>query len=152
SGSHAAIKRVAACSGAIPLSVSHAFHSPVMAGAAQPFARYLAGQRVQEPTRRVISTVTAKAIRGDDLRGLLVRQLTAPVRFIQAIEAAPEVDLWIEVGPGRVLSGLVKGPAVSIEWGGSSRRPLLEVVAAAVNAGARVDAAPLFADRFARPF
>lgn len=152
SGAQDAIGRVVARTGAIPLAVTHAFHSPMMAGAAEPFGRLLAAEHLRKPSRRVISTVTAAAIGEDDLRELLVRQLTAPVRFYQAISAAPEVDLWIEVGPGRVLSGLVRGQAVSIEWGSGSRRPFLEAVAAAVNAGTSLDAMALFADRFTRPF
>ena len=43
-----------------------------------------------------------------DLRELLISQVTSPVRFAAAmVEAAGGIDLWIEVGPGRVLSGLV---------------------------------------------
>src|SRR5262249_19418117 len=152
SGAQDAIERVVARTGAIPLAVSHAFHSPMMARAAEPFGRFLAAEHLRKPSRRVISTVTAAEIGEDDLRELLVRQLTAPVRFQQAISAAPGVDLWIEVGPGRVLSGLVSVPAVSIEWGGASRRPFLEAIAAAVNAGTSLDTRALFADRFTRPF
>ncbi len=152
SGDPAAVANIAARAGGTLLAVSHSFHSPRMAPAADRFAHFLDAETLRPLARRVISTVTAAPLDGADLRDLLVRQLTAPVRFRQAIDAAPEVDLWIEVGPGRVLAGLVGSAAMSIESGGASRRPFLEAVAAAVNAGVKIDPAPLFAHRFSRPF
>ena len=57
-----------------------------------------------------MSTVTAQIERPERFADLLVDQLTAPVRFTQAVAAlvGAGVDLFVEVGPGQVLSGLVR--------------------------------------------
>jgi enediyne polyketide synthase len=91
------------------LPVSHAFHSPLVASAVPRLAEALSLEEVRPLRREVISTVTGSRLdRDEDVRALLTRQVTAPVRFLEAVtEAAEDVDLWIEVGPGRVLSGLV---------------------------------------------
>ena len=90
------------------IPVSHAFHSPAVAPAAAELDRYLAGRRFRPLARCVLSTMTGDVLPADtDLRQLLVRQVREPVRFSQAVNRmAPGVDLLIEVGPGRVLSGL----------------------------------------------
>ena len=70
--------------------------------------------------------------------------------------AAGGVDLWIEVGPGQTLSGLIgqfrNEPAVALDAGGTSIRGLLNAVGACFCLGARIAHDELFADRFARPF
>ena len=162
SGEAEAVQRVAeraraAGHNAVLLAVSHAFHSPLVAPAAGPLAQYLAGETLHAPERCMVSTITGRALcAADDIRELLHRQITAPVRFREALEAAGEVDLWIEVGPGRVLSGLasatVGAPVVPVESGTASQRGFLEAVAAAFEMGAPVRAEALFAGRFARPF
>ena len=135
------------------LPVSHAFHSPLVEAAATPLVEFLQTESLQPLQRRVVSTVTGAELAPDcDLRDLLHRQITMPVRFRKAVQAAGEVDLWIEVGPGRVLSGFVQGNAVPVESGTGSRRPFLEAVAAAVNTGAAIRAKALFDGRFVRPF
>jgi enediyne polyketide synthase len=142
---------------AIRLPVSHAFHSPLVEGAARPLADHLAGEPLAPLAAKVISTVTGSALpAGEDLRALLCRQITAPVRFTQALAAAGEVDLWVEVGPGRVLSGLVaesgSTPVIPLDAGGASVLGLLQAVGAAFALGAPVERAALFDGRFARPF
>ena len=92
-----------------------------------------------------------------DVRGLLLRQVTSPVRFLEAMAAAAEgIDLWIEAGPGRVLSGLaagwVRAPVVAIEAGGESLRGLLRAAGAAFALGAPLEPAALFDGRCSRPF
>jgi len=140
------------------LPVSHAFHSPLVAGAAGPLAAYLAGVNFRPLNRRVVSTVTGVPLdSGADLRALLLRQLTSPVRFAEALTAAREdADLWIEVGAGSVLTGLtreiLRAPVVPVDADGRSVRGLLEAVAAAFTLGAPIRHEPLFADRLARPF
>jgi enediyne polyketide synthase len=140
------------------LPVSHAFHSPNVAAAGEPLAVALANETFHTLRRRVISTVTGAELGEDeDLRDLLRRQVTAPVRFWQAVEAASgDVDLWIEVGPGRVLSGLIaentSTPAWPCESGASSRRATLEAVAAAFEMGAPVRVVAIFEGRFSRAF
>src|SRR5205085_2354077 len=92
-----------------------------------------------------------------DLRDLIFRQVTEPVRFMDAVtQAAEGVDLFIEVGPGRVLTGLAAEctsvPIIPTDAGGPSLRGLLEAVGAAYALGAPVNHAALFAGRFTRPF
>ncbi|MCP4657498.1 MAG: SDR family NAD(P)-dependent oxidoreductase [bacterium] len=139
------------------LAVSHAFHSPLMEAAVPPLAEALAGITFRPLKRRVISTVTGASLTArDDIRELLLRQVTSPVRFAAAVAAAGEVDLWIEVGPGRVLEGLAEElgdtPAVSLDAGGSSLRGLLGVAGAAFALGAATDVRALFDGRFTRPY
>lgn len=137
------------------LPVSHAFHSPLVAGAARQLAANLEDEDFRPLARLVISTVTGTALGpADDLRDLICRQVTLPVRFTDAMAVArASVDLWIEVGPGAALSTLAGGAhVIPLDAGGSSVRGWLEAVAAAFRAGATVDAAALFSDRFSRPF
>jgi len=93
------------------LAVSAPFHCALMAPAAEGLARHLDGVTFHEPTLLVVTSVEARAVRGAaDVRELLVRQVTAPVRWedtVQALAAlAPTVAL--ETGPGRVLAGLMR--------------------------------------------
>ena len=78
------------------------------AGAADAFGGALAAEPFGRVRRRVVSTVTGDVLAPDtDVPALLRRQITDPVLFAQAVElAAKDVDLLVEVGPGRVLSGL----------------------------------------------
>jgi len=144
--------------GAIGLPVSHAFHSPLVAAAAPLLDEHLARERFQPLRRSVVSTVTGNPIATDeDLRKLLYRQVTSPVRFYEAISKAAEgLDLLIEVGPGEALSGIagefVAPPAVALDAGGTSLRGLLQAAGAAFASGAPIDHEVLFAGRFARPF
>lgn len=93
-----------------PLPVSGAFHTPLMAPAAERLRPALAGWTPSEPAPAFLSTTTVRIERADDLRDVLLDQLTAPVRFGAAVEAALShgVDRFVEIGPGRVLSGLVR--------------------------------------------
>ncbi len=129
-----------------------------MAPAAAGLDRYLAGGQFRPLRRRVLSTVTGDALPADaDLRDLLVRQVREPVRFSEALgRLAADVDLLIEVGPGRVLGGLAAGiapevPAISLDTDATSLAGLLSTVAAAYVLGAPVQHDRLFGDRFTRP-
>ncbi|HEX6292809.1 MAG TPA: type I polyketide synthase [Herpetosiphonaceae bacterium] len=140
------------------LPVSHAFHSPLVEAAATPLAAHLATEQFRPPQRTVVSTVTGAALdHNADLRDLLYRQVTQPVRFMEASAAASHLcDLFVEVGPGQVLSYLVGDflpvPALPIDAGGPSLQGLLRVVGAAFVKGAPVRVRELFADRLIRPF
>ncbi|HEU4455752.1 MAG TPA: SDR family NAD(P)-dependent oxidoreductase, partial [Longimicrobium sp.] len=139
------------------LRVSHAFHSPLVAAAAEPLAEHLAAEALDAPRRRVSSTVLGRPLEaGDDPRGVLVRQVTAPVLFLDALRAVrDDVDLWIEAGPGHALSTLaaetVDAPVVALDACGPSLGGLLRAAAAAWTLGAPVRLEALYADRFARP-
>ena len=95
---------------AIRLKVSGAFHSPLVARAADRLKPAIDRVRLSEPVAPFMSTVTAKIEPAQRLGGLLVDQLTAPVRFTQATRELMRegVKTFVEVGPGNVLSGLVK--------------------------------------------
>jgi enediyne polyketide synthase len=162
SGGRAAVEAVLAQAQArglpaIALPVGGAFHSPRMADAVPALAGHLAGQSFRPLARRVISSVTGGHLPPDvDVSELLCRQLSAPVRFAEAVSrAAAEVDLWLEVGPGRVLAAplrdLAGPPSISLDAGGPSLRGLLHALAACYVLGAPVALNALFADRFARP-
>ena len=144
------------------LRVSHAFHTPLVAAAVPVLAEQLARENFSPLKQSIVSTVTGAPLDGDeDLRELLCRQVTSPVRFSHALgsllgEKGDAIDLMIEVGPGAVLSGLVRDtaavPVVALDAGGSSLKGLLQAVGAAFALGAPVKTAALFAGRFLRPF
>ncbi len=140
------------------LNVSHAFHSPLVRPAADAMAQRLAEFEFGTPHRPVVSTVTGAPLEaGADLRALLVEQIVRPVRFAQAAAtAAADADLVLEVGPGRVLSGLVSQAApeklvLALDTDSASLAPLLGAVGAAFALGADVDPTALFAERVVRP-
>jgi [acyl-carrier-protein] S-malonyltransferase len=95
---------------AIKLKVSGAFHSPLVASAAKRLKPAIERVPFRETTAPFMSTVTAKVEPATRLATLLVDQLTAPVRFTQAARGlmGEGVKTYVEVGPGNVLSGLVK--------------------------------------------
>jgi len=102
--------RQAGAKRAIPLDVSAPFHCDLMAPAAEKLALELARVRFQEPAVPVVTNVEAEACReAGRFAGLLERQVTAPVRFTEMIAFMRKcgIDRVLEIGPGRVLSGLV---------------------------------------------
>ena len=93
----------------VRLSVSGAFHSPLMAPAAAEFENWLAPLCFHDPKFPVIANVTAEPVStGGAARALLVRQLTTPVRWAASVRhmADSGVDRFLEIGPGSVLRGL----------------------------------------------
>jgi [acyl-carrier-protein] S-malonyltransferase len=94
----------------VKLQVSGAFHSPLVAKAADRFRPALEKVKFSQPVAPFMSTVTAKIEPAQRFGTLLVEQLTAPVKFTQAAsELAREgARTFVEVGPGNVLSGLLK--------------------------------------------
>jgi [acyl-carrier-protein] S-malonyltransferase len=116
SGTDAAVERlieVATEHGArrvVKLRVTGAFHSPLVASAAARLRPAADRAAWQEPRRPFMSTVSARLETRERLPELLVEQLTSPVRFTQAVEELVRsgVELFVEIGPGQVLSGLVR--------------------------------------------
>ncbi len=96
-------------SGAIPLQVAGAFHSDIMAPAAEELGKELDGIEFAAPCVPVISNVDAKCHAGDTKERLLA-QLTSSVRWAQSMEAllADGLEAPFEIGPGRVLTGLMR--------------------------------------------
>jgi [acyl-carrier-protein] S-malonyltransferase len=98
-------------SGAIPLNVAGAFHSQIMAPAALDLAQALKGVAFHPPSCPVISNVDAQP-HGDaaSTAGKLLAQLVKPVRWQQSMEhlLGAGVGRFYEIGPGRVLAGLMR--------------------------------------------
>lgn len=96
---------------AVMLEVGGAFHSPLMASAKDGMASYLEEIAIKQPTKPVIANVTARPVQdSDDIRRLLIEQITSPVRWAQTMQflADEGVTRVIEVGPGKVLTSLAK--------------------------------------------
>jgi [acyl-carrier-protein] S-malonyltransferase len=95
---------------AIRLRVSGAFHSPLVERAAERLRPAIERVNFKEPLAPFVSTVTAKLEHAHRYRTLLVEQLTAPVKFTQAAGELIRsgATVFVEVGPGNVLSGLLK--------------------------------------------
>lgn len=96
----------------LPLKVSGAFHSPLMAPAVDGLLEALSHAVFRDPTIPVIANASGEAVRtGLDAKRLLADQLTAPVRWVTCMQAAARLvpdATYIEIGPGNVLSGLLK--------------------------------------------
>jgi [acyl-carrier-protein] S-malonyltransferase len=95
---------------AIRLRVSGAFHSPLVARAADRLRPAIDRVDFKAPRAAFMSTVTAKIEEAQRFRTLLIDQLTAPVKFTQAAREliGSGVTLFVEVGPGNVLNGLLR--------------------------------------------
>jgi [acyl-carrier-protein] S-malonyltransferase len=95
---------------AVMLKVSGAFHSPLVAKAADRLRPAIDRVKISEPLAPFMSTVTAKIEPAQKVAALLVDQLTGPVRFTQAATELIRsgATTFVEVGPGNVLSGLVR--------------------------------------------
>ncbi|HSR41745.1 MAG TPA: ACP S-malonyltransferase [Longimicrobiales bacterium] len=115
SGDVAAVERgmeLARSAGAkrvVQLNVSGAFHSPLMEPARAGLARELRDRTFRDPEFPVVSNVTAEPMgRGEEAHELLLRQLTAPVRWTASIRRMLNggVERFVELGPGSVLCGL----------------------------------------------
>jgi [acyl-carrier-protein] S-malonyltransferase len=95
----------------IPLKVSAAFHSPLMLHAAEGMARAIEITAVQNPMVPLIANVTAEPIEtASDVRREAVAQVVAPVRWIASVQrmARDGITTFLEIGPGKVLTGLVR--------------------------------------------
>jgi [acyl-carrier-protein] S-malonyltransferase len=114
SGTPEAVAAVAGelrCKRAMPLAVSGAFHSPFMAEAATAFAADLEGVAFADATIPVLSnTDPTPATSGAVLKDRLRRQMTTGVRWRETMEHlhAHGIGTAVEIGPGNVLSGLIK--------------------------------------------
>jgi [acyl-carrier-protein] S-malonyltransferase len=96
----------------VPLKVSGAFHSPLMAPAVDGLHDALTGVDFADPAWPVIANASGEVVRtGMDAKRLLVDQLTAPVRWVACMQSAAALApgaTFVEIGPGNVLSGLLK--------------------------------------------
>ncbi|CAN7434142.1 ACP S-malonyltransferase [Rossellomorea sp. LjRoot5] len=95
----------------IPLQVSGPFHSQLMKPAAEQFVSILDSITINDAEVPVIANVNAEPVTGrEEIKRLLIEQLYSPVQWEDSVEKLLEsgVDTFIEIGPGKVLSGLVK--------------------------------------------
>lgn len=120
SGSPDAVAQVSGaltCKRAIPLAVSGAFHSPFMAEAAAAFAAELEAVPFADAAIPVLSnTDPSPETSGEALKARLRRQMTSGVRWRETMErlSADGIDTAVEIGPGAVLSGLIKRSCAGI--------------------------------------
>jgi len=117
SGSLAACKRVEqlaaqhGAKGAVSLNVAGAFHSQIMAPAAEGLAKALASQAFRTPAVPVVANVDAQVYADSSaIPAKLIAQLTGAVRWQQTMELLESqgVERYYEIGPGRVLAGLMR--------------------------------------------
>ena len=117
SGSLAACKRVEqlaaehGAKGAVRLNVAGAFHSQIMAPAAEGLAQTLAGLAFRTPAVSVVANIDAQVyVDGSAIPAKLIAQLTGAVRWQQTMELfeSQGVKRYYEIGPGRVLAGLMR--------------------------------------------
>ncbi|MGK7312602.1 MAG: ACP S-malonyltransferase [Candidatus Longimicrobiales bacterium M2_2A_002] len=96
---------------ALPLNVSGAFHSPLMAVAESGLRAHLADVELSTPSFPVVSNVSAEPVADPaEAERLLIEQLTSPVRWTASMRTMLEAgaDGFYELGPGRVLAGLMR--------------------------------------------
>jgi [acyl-carrier-protein] S-malonyltransferase len=96
----------------VPLKVSGAFHSPLMAPAVPGLRAALAAARFEDARCPVVANATAEPVsKPADAVRTLVEQLTAPVRWVECMQRAAALApgaTFVEIGPGNVLAGLLK--------------------------------------------
>ena len=108
---------------ALLLPVGGAFHSPMMEPAREELAAAIEATEFRNPTCPVYQNVTASAVMNpDEIKKNLIIQLTVPVRWTQSIQAmiADGATEFIEVGPGKVLQGLMRKIDRSVTASGAS--------------------------------
>ena len=100
---------------AVPLQVSHAFHTSIVAAASEPLRRMMERLRLQRPTLPIITNVTGKFYStGPDcvpqMLDLLARQVASPVQFVQGLHTLYEAGarVFVETGPKKALQGFVE--------------------------------------------
>jgi [acyl-carrier-protein] S-malonyltransferase len=121
----------------IRLNVAGAFHSSLMAPAAQKLEAFLAGVAFATPSMPVVSNVTGQLhTTPDAIRKLMVQQVTSSVQWVSCVRwmRGQGVQLYVECGPGKVLTGLVKRIDKEAALHNIHDRSTLEAAVAALNA------------------
>jgi [acyl-carrier-protein] S-malonyltransferase len=96
---------------AIPLNVNGAFHSSLMRSAGDRFVDIVAEAPFRDATVPIVANVSAKPITDSkDLKEEVLQQICAPVQWQRSVQymAQQKVTSYLEIGPGNVLSGLIK--------------------------------------------
>ncbi len=121
---------------AIALQVAGAFHSALMAPAAERLRAALSGARLADPRVPVYSNVTARPVtRASEIPDLLVRQLTEPVRWADSVVQMQKdgIDEFLELGPGRTLSGMIARTVTGVTMRNLDKAPDAQGFAAAAG-------------------
>lgn len=106
-----ALAKEAGAKRVVKLSVSGAFHSPLMEYAQEQLAAALEEAELRPPLVPVVANVTGQVMeKPEHIKELLIAQLVSPVRWSQSVGEMVEMgaDLFLEVGPGKVLQGLLR--------------------------------------------
>jgi len=105
----------------LPLDVSGAFHTPFMQSAQEKLKPYLLAVPLQESTTQLVMNVPGDFVDSiSEIREHLIAQVACPTQWEKGIRLLEEVDLYIEIGPGKTLTGMnkkigVKGQTLNIE-------------------------------------
>ena len=140
------------------LPVSRSFHSPSMSKAANEFSKYLNSQEIFNAGNSFVSSVTGNpVIEEQNLKKLLKEQFTSPVKFSDAIaQLSEETDLFLEIGPGKIISGLIGQqttiPCLPLDVGSDTLLDLFMAIGACHVLGTNIDGDFLFQQRFHRNF
>lgn len=116
----------------VELSVGGAFHSDLMQPASEALKEALSKTEFKTPDCPIYSNVTATATRDpQEIRNRLYQQLTSPVLWTDTIRnmIADGAEIFVEVGPGKVLQGLVKRTSSDVKVLGVSKFNELEQIA-----------------------
>ncbi len=130
----AELAKTAGAKRAMLLPVGGAFHSPLMEPAREGLQMFLEDIVINQPERPVVANVTAApTTEPDEIRSLLVEQVTAPVAWAQTMAFLSDAGVTkvIEIGPGKVLTGLARREIKPVE---SINLDTLEDVSALVSA------------------
>lgn len=123
----------------VVLNVAGAFHSALMNSAAKRLADMLADVPIRAPSMPVVSNVTGRPHGNpQEIRDAMVRQVTSSVRWMSSIEwfKSAGVNAYVEFGPGKVLSGLIKRIDKDASTASIQDRSTLEKAVAAEKSGA----------------
>ncbi|MCA3014343.1 MAG: aminotransferase class I/II-fold pyridoxal phosphate-dependent enzyme [Myxococcaceae bacterium] len=137
------------------LDVSHAFHSPLMAGIDAGMAQLVGGLPVHAPQRAVVSCISGRRYESAaEAKAIWVKHATAPVKFVDALEACVTLgaSLFVQVGAGNALTSFARGVAKQAQGfytlgsadGADGVMAFLQTLGALWVKGAPVNAAPLF--------
>lgn len=102
----------------LPLKVSGPFHSQLLTGAGEKLEEVLADVEISDFSVPYVANLTADYVRSaDEVKPLLVKQVSSPVRFQQSAERmiADGVDTVVEIGPGKTIAGFMKKIAPSVK-------------------------------------
>ena len=137
------------------LDVSHAFHSPLMAGIDAGMQKLISELTVHPAQRAVVSCISGRTYDSvSDAKAIWVKHATAPVRFVDGLESCLTLgaSVFVQVGAGNALTSFARGVAKNAQGfftlgsadGADGVTPFFQTLAAMWVKGAPVNAAPLF--------